>query len=71
MITQSFSQTGQIIGLCCENLSVRCIRLYFIMMSLTGFGENPHDITITHRQTARTDKYSQHSSIIWSIWLND
>ena len=28
------------------------------------------DMTITYRQMHRTDKYSQHSSIIWPVWLN-
>ena len=28
------------------------------------------DITITHTLMYRTDKYSQQSSIIWSVWLN-
>ena len=29
------------------------------------------DMIITYSQIQRTDKYSQHSSIIWSVWLND
>ena len=28
------------------------------------------DMIITYSQMHRTDKYSQHSSIIWSVWLN-
>ena len=28
------------------------------------------DMTRTYSQMHRTDKYSQHSSIIWPIWLN-
>ena len=28
------------------------------------------DMIITYSQIHRTDKYSQHSSIIWPIWLN-
>ena len=29
-----------------------------------------HDMIVTYRQTHHTDKYSQHSSIIWPVWLN-
>ena len=29
-----------------------------------------HDMLITYSQMQRTDKHSQHSSIIWSVWLN-
>ena len=32
------------IELCCENLSVRCICLYVIIMSRTRFRVNPHSI---------------------------
>ena len=28
------------------------------------------DMIITYSQMRRTGKYSQHSSIIWSVWLN-
>ena len=28
------------------------------------------DMIITYSQPHRTDKYSQHSSIIWPVWLN-
>ena len=28
------------------------------------------DIIITYSQMDRTDKYSQYSSVIWSVWLN-
>ena len=28
------------------------------------------DMGITHSQMHRTGKYSQHSSIIWPVWLN-
>ena len=28
------------------------------------------DITKTYSQMPRTDKYSQHNSIIWPVWLN-
>ena len=30
-----------------------------------------HDIIITYSQMHRTDTYSQHTSIIWPVWLND
>ena len=29
-----------------------------------------HDMIRTYSQMDRTDKYSQHSSIIWPVWLN-
>ena len=29
-----------------------------------------HDMTKTYSQMHHTDKYSQHSSIIWPVWLN-
>ena len=41
---QPFSQTGQMVGLCSENLSVRCTRLYVIIMSYTSFRVNPQSI---------------------------
>ena len=28
------------------------------------------DMVITYSQMHRTDKYSQHSSVIWPVWLN-
>ena len=70
------------IELCCEYLSVRCIWLYVFIMSRTRFRVNPHsiecgftlkrvrDMIKTYSQMHRTDKYSQHSSIIWPAWLN-
>ena len=42
MNTQPFSQTGQMIELCCEYLSVLCIWLYVIIMLRTSFRVNPH-----------------------------
>ena len=39
-----FSQAGQMIELCCEYLSVRCIWLYVFIMSRTRFRVNPHSI---------------------------
>ena len=40
--TQPFSQTGQMIELCCEYLSVCCIWLYHIIISHTRFRVNLH-----------------------------
>ena len=87
MNTQPFSQIGQMIGLYCEYLSVRCIWLYVLIMSGTYFRVNPHsvvnwvsrnyiiecgfslkyvrDMIRTYNQIHYTDKYSQHSPIIW------
>ena len=52
-------------------------KLYVIIMSRTRFRVNPHsivdsirDMIITYSRMHRTDKYSQHSSIIWPAWLN-
>ena len=44
MNTQTFSQTGQLIELCCKYLSVRCIWLYVLIMSRTYFRVNAHSI---------------------------
>ena len=44
--TQPFSQTGRMIEQCCEYLSVRCIWLYFFIMSRTSLRVNPHS-TVT------------------------
>ena len=40
--TQPFSQTGQMIELSCEYLSVRCIWSYVFIMSRSSFRVNPH-----------------------------
>ena len=29
------------------------------------------DMIITYNQMHYTDKYSQHSSVVWPVWLND
>ena len=42
--TQPFSQTGQMIELCCKYLSIWCIWLYVIFASHTGFRVNLHSI---------------------------
>ena len=42
--TQPFSQTVEMIELCCEYLSVRCIWLYVVIISRTSFRVNPHSI---------------------------
>ena len=44
MNTQRFSQTGQMIKLCCEYLSLRCIWLYVIITSHTSFRVNQPSI---------------------------
>ena len=67
---------------CCEYLSVRCIWRHVLIMSRTCFRVNPHSIvpwmsinsllevwSLSDRNR-RTDKYSQHSSIIWPVLLN-
>ena len=41
MNTQTFTQTGQMIKLCCEYLSAWCIWLYVLIMSRTHFRVNP------------------------------
>ena len=42
--TQPFSQSGQMIELCCEYLSVQCIELNVLVMSCTRFRVNSHSI---------------------------
>ena len=42
--TQPFSQSDQMIALCCECLSVQCIRLHVITMLCTCFRVNLHAI---------------------------
>ena len=42
--TQPFGQTGQMLELCSEYLSVRCIWLYILVMPRTLFRVNPHSI---------------------------
>ena len=44
--TQPFSRTGQMIALCCEYLSVRCIWLYVLIISSTRFRVNLHSIAM-------------------------
>ena len=44
MNSQPFSQTGQMIELCYEYLSARCIWLYVIITSRTSFRANLHSI---------------------------
>ena len=63
--TQPFSQTDQIIELCCEHLSVRCIWLYVIVMSRMSLRLNLHSIVCLNVKEllARSKRH------IWS--LND
>ena len=42
--TQPFGQTGQMLELCSEYFSVRCIWLYILVMPRTPFRVNPHSI---------------------------
>ena len=42
--TQPFNQTGQMIELCCDYLSVLCIWLYVLFMLRRRFIVNPHSI---------------------------
>ena len=49
--------------------------LYVLIMSRTrtecGFTlKGVRDMIRTYSQMHRTDKYSEHSSIIWPVWLN-
>ena len=58
------------IELCFEYLSARYVRLYVHVTIQCRFTLKRVRGIITHTQMFRTDKYSQHSSIIWPIWLN-
>ena len=57
--TQPFSQTGQMIELCCEYLSVRCIWLYVLIMSRTRFRVNPHSIVLPECQGTPCSKQAR------------
>ena len=46
MSKQPFNQTGQMFELCSKYLSVRCIRLYVLVLSGTRFKVNPHSIVV-------------------------
>ena len=61
--TPPFSQTGQMIGLCCKYLSARCIWLYVIIISPTSFRVNPHSILCLNvkKLPARSRRH------IWSL----
>ena len=55
--------------------SVVSTYLYYftlIFHYFTRFGVTPYvrDMIRTYSQMHRTDKYSEHSSIIWPVWLN-
>ena len=54
------------IELCCEYLSVTIEATIECGFTL----KRVRDMIRTHSQMHRTDKYSQHSSIIWPAWLN-
>ena len=60
-----FSQTGQMIELCCEYLSVSCIWLFAIIMSRTIIRVNPHSIVYLNVKEilARSRK-----SLLWIVF---
>ena len=58
MNTQLISHTGQMIELCLEYLSVRCIWLCVFIMSRTPFRVNPHF------------KVAWMLRNVWLVWLN-
>ena len=58
-----FSQTGQMIELCGEHLSVRCIWLYAIIMSHTCFRMNPHSIVCLNVK----ELFARNRYDIWSL----
>ena len=67
MNTRTFSQTDQLIELCCKYLSVRCIWLYVLIMSRTYFRVNPHSIVAwMSRKTLL--KSGAISEIKWLQW---
>ena len=67
MNTHTFSQTGQMIELCCEYLSVRCIWLYIIIMSHTSFRVNTHSIVCLNFK----ELLAWSSCHIWSLSDSD
>ena len=73
MNTQPFSQTGQMIELCCEYLSVWCIWLYVIIVSHTSFRVNLHSIVCLNVK----ELLAQSQQHIWSlsdssgIWMHN
>ena len=74
--TQAFSQTSQMIELCSEYLSVRCIWLCVIIKSRTSFGVNPHSIVaplIFSYGTCFEQEVSWHSRKLQSmnsLWIS-
>ena len=58
MNTQLISHTGQMIELCLEYLSVRCVWLCVFIMSRTPFRVNPHF------------KVAWMLRNVWLVWLN-
>ena len=62
MHTRPFSQTGQMIDLCCEYFYVGCIWLYVIIMSHTSLRVNSYSIVCLNvKDTAWRRRY------IWSL----
>ena len=67
MNTRTFSQTDQLIELCCKYLSVRCIWLYVLIMSRTYFRVNLQSIVAwMSRKTLL--KSGAISEIKWLQW---
>ena len=61
--TQTFSQSGQMIELCCEYLSVQCTWLYALIMSHMHFlSESTFYNCLNVKQLLW--------KIIWPVWLN-
>ena len=52
--------------LCCDGGCLIMSRTIECSLSL----KRVRDMISTYSQMHRTDKYSQHSSIIWPVWLN-
>ena len=59
--TEPFSQTSQVIELCCKYLSVRCIWLHVPFMSYTRFRMSPHSIVawMSRNSLLETDAISE------------
>ena len=62
MNIQPFSQTGQMIEPCCENLPVRCIWLYVLIMACTCFRVNLHYSCLNVKEL-----HAQNRRCIWCL----
>ena len=65
-LIQGTGQTGQMTGLSCI---VSCLDIQ-ATIDCEFTLKRVRDMIKTYNQMHRTDKYSQHSSIIWPVWLN-